>query len=50
LTPEQKLTTAAKMYFTAREFKAVALRNMHPEWSEEKIRQEVTRVFASART
>jgi hypothetical protein len=50
LTPEQKLRTAGTMYLAAREFKAAALRNIHPDWSEEKIWEEVRRVFASTRT
>jgi hypothetical protein len=40
LTPEQKLKTAA------RELKAAALRSFHPDWPEEKIRDEVTRIFS----
>jgi hypothetical protein len=50
LTPEQKLKTAAQMYLAARELKAAALRSFHPDWSEAKIWEEVTRAFASART
>ena len=50
LTPEQKLVTAAKMYFAARELKAAGLRHFHPEWSEERVREEVTRVFLNTRT
>jgi hypothetical protein len=50
MTPEQKLRTAAKMYFTAREWKAAGLRSFHPDWSEEQVQEEVKRVFRSART
>jgi hypothetical protein len=46
LTPEQKLKTAAQMYLAARELKAAALRSFHPDWSEEKIGEEVARVFS----
>jgi hypothetical protein len=50
LTPEQKLTTAARLYWTARDWKAAALRSFHPDWSEEKIQQEVRHAFITART
>jgi hypothetical protein len=50
MTPEQKLTTAAKMYFMARQWKAAGLRSLHPDWSEQQVQEEVKRVFLSART
>ena len=50
LTPEQKLRTAARMYWTARNWKAAAFRSLHPDWSEEKIKDEVRYAFLTART
>ena len=50
MTPEQKLNTAAQMYWGARELKAAALRHFHPEWSEEQVQQEVRYIFLTART
>ena len=50
MTPQQKLATAGKMYLAAREFKAAALRSFRPDWSEEKIWEEVRRIFATTRT
>ncbi|HUS37197.1 MAG TPA: hypothetical protein VM680_17760 [Verrucomicrobiae bacterium] len=49
MTPQQKLATAGAMYLAAREFKAVALRSFHPDWSEQKIGEEVTRIFEAAK-
>ena len=50
MTPEQKLATAGKMFLAAREFKAAALRSFHPDWSEEQVREELRRIFATTRT
>lgn len=49
MTPEQKLKTAAKMYWNARALRAGALRSFHPDWSEERIQQEVRFEFLTAR-
>jgi hypothetical protein len=49
MTPEQKLNTAAKMYWNARALRAGALRTFHPDWSEEKIQQQVRFEFLTAR-
>jgi hypothetical protein len=50
MTGQQKLATAGKMYFAARELKAAALRSFHPDWSEQQIWEEVRRVFATTRS
>ena len=49
LTPEQKLETAMRLYWSARELKAAALRSFHPDWSEEKIQKAVRHAFLIAR-
>jgi hypothetical protein len=49
MTPEQKLNTAAQMYWGARELKAAALRHFHTDWSEERIEREVRYAFLTAR-
>ena len=49
MTPEQKLEAAMRLYWSARELKAAALRSFHPDWSEEKIQQEVRHAFLTAR-
>ena len=50
MTPEQKLKVALDLYYSAREIKAAALKNQHPEWSLEKINQKVREIFLYART
>ena len=50
MTPERRLSLAEQLYWTARELKASWLRARHPEWTEEKVSQEVTRLFLHART
>jgi hypothetical protein len=49
LTPEQKLRTAARMYWAARELRAAGLRTRHPGWTEKQVQEEVRRAFMYAR-
>ena len=49
LTPEQKLRTAAQMYWAARELRAAGLRTVHPDWTEKQVQEEVRRAFMYAR-
>lgn len=49
MTAGQKLKAAERLYYSAREFKAAALRSFHPEWSEEKVLEETRRIFLHAR-
>jgi hypothetical protein len=49
LTPEQKLRTAAQMYWAARELRAAGLRARHPDWTEKQIQEEVRLAFMYAR-
>ena len=50
MTPEQKLRISLRLYYSAKELKASALRDQHPEWSEEKIGKKVKEIFMHART
>ena len=50
MTPEQKLRAAEDMYRAARDIKAAALRQQHPDWSEEEIRRKVREIFLHGRT
>jgi len=50
MTPEQKLDVALRLYYSARELKAAGLRALHPDWDEEKIREELREIFFHART
>lgn len=50
MTPEQRWRAAHRLYWTCRRHKAAFLRSLHPEWTEEKIEDEVRSVFLNART
>jgi hypothetical protein len=49
MTGEQKLEASMRLYWSARELKAAAFRVRHPEWSEEKVQQEVRYAFLTMR-
>jgi len=49
MSPAQKLRAAERLYYSARQLKAAALRAQHPEWSDEKIRRVVREAFLYAR-
>ena len=50
LSPAQKLRAAERLYDSARQLKAAALRAQHPEWSAEAIRRAVREIFLYARS
>ncbi len=50
MTGAQKVKAAFQLYWSARKIKAARLRQVHPDWTEEEIRKEVTRIFLHART
>ena len=50
MTPAQKLRAAERLYYSARELKAAALRAEHPDWSDEAIRKAVRKFFLCAQT
>jgi hypothetical protein len=50
MTPEQRLQLAEQLYWSARRLKATGLRAQHPDWSEQKIEDEVRSIFLHART
>jgi hypothetical protein len=50
MTPEQRWHAARRLYWTCRRHKAAFLQSLHPDWSEEKVEDEVKRVFLNART
>ena len=50
MTPEQRWRAANRLYWTARRHKAAYLRSRHSDWSDERIENEVRRVFLHART
>jgi Rv0078B-related antitoxin len=50
MTPAQKLRAAERLYWSARQLKAAALRAEHPGWTDEAIRQAVRQIFLHARS
>jgi Rv0078B-related antitoxin len=50
MTPAQKLRAAERLYWSARQLKAAALRAEHPDWTEEAIRRAVREIFLYARS
>lgn len=48
MTPAQKLALAARLRREAWDLKAAALRQRHPDWTEEQIQQKVRDVFLHA--
>jgi len=49
MSPAQKLRAAERLYHSARQLKAAALRAKHPGWTDEAIRQAVRQIFLYAR-
>jgi hypothetical protein len=50
MSPDQKLKAAERLYCSAWQLKAAALRAQYPEWSEETVRRAVCAAFLRART
>ena len=50
MSPAQKLRAAERLYYSARQLKAAALRAQHPDWTDEAIRQAVRQIFLHARS
>jgi hypothetical protein len=47
---EQRWRLAGQLYWSARKMKACGLRAQHPEWSEQQVQDEVSRIFLYARS
>jgi hypothetical protein len=50
MSPAQKLRAAERLYYSARQLKAAALRAEHPDWTDEAIREAVRQIFLYARS
>lgn len=50
MTPAQKVERAMLLYWGARELKAQAIREQHPDWSDERVQAKVREVFLLATT
>lgn len=48
-TAEEKLLLSLKLYHSAKELKAAALRMFYPKMSEEKIKEKVREIFSYAK-
>ena len=44
-SPAQKLRIASALYATAKKVKLAALRNLHPDWPEQRLIAETNRRF-----
>ena len=50
MSPEQRWKVAERLYWSARELKAAALRSWRPELSEEQVQKLVREAFLYARS
>lgn len=50
MSPAKKLEIAQQLYWSARNLKAAALRQEHPDWSEEQIGEKVKEIFLYAQS
>lgn len=50
MTPAQRWRAAYRLYWTARRHKAAFIRHQHPDWLEDRVKEEVRRIFSHART
>lgn len=50
MSPQERLRQAEALYWTARRLREAHERSLHPEWSEQQVREHVRRVFLRAAT
>jgi hypothetical protein len=50
MSPEQRWLAARNLYWTVRRHKAAYLRSLHPEWSQDRLEDEVRNLFLCARS
>ena len=50
MTPEQRWRAAHRLYWTLRRHKAAFLRELHPDWSDERVERETRDTFLHARS
>lgn len=50
MTPEERWRTARRLYWTMRRHKAAFIHSQHPDWTDERVADEVKRIFLNART
>ena len=50
MSGERRLQLAEELYWSARKMKAAGVHSQHPDWAEEQVNAEVTRIFLHARS
>ena len=50
MSGQRRLQLAEQLYWSARKMKTAGLRSQHPDWSPERVREEVRKLFSNART
>lgn len=50
MSPAQKLRAAERLYHSARQLKAAALRAAHPDWTDEAVHRAVREAFLHSRS
>ena len=50
MTGARRLRLAERLYWSARKMKMAGLRSQHPDWPEQRLDDEVRRIFSHART
>lgn len=50
MTGARRLRLAEQLYWSARKMKMAGLRSQHPDWPEERLHDEVRRIFGHAQS
>ena len=50
MSPGQRWRAAHRLYWTIRRHKAAFLQSQHPDWPEQRVKDEVRRIFLHARS
>jgi hypothetical protein len=50
MTPEQRFEVSMRLYWSARHLKEAAIRQHHPDWTDEQVQQAVKEAFMYARS
>ena len=50
MSGSRRLQLAEQLYWSARRMKTAGVRSQHPDWSPERVQEEVRRIFSNART
>jgi hypothetical protein len=50
MTPAERLRQAERLYRSARSLREAYERSLHPDWTDDQVRDHVRRVFLRART